>query len=196
MDRRAAKDPDENKSSGQLRWRTNSIDMLELQCSQQPLPGFSRCSCHMKIKKFLLLPIVIFQWLALNGTKNNYPISDRDHLLSRHEMGNINKCFLFCVSRKKRKNVVKKNCQKRKKKKNLPKTEKLPKAIRKCVVVNGHNPWRIINRIKLKSSNYTILVYTVTSPKIFWGWLYSIYLNGKNYDSQSKKGKRKRKKTG
>lgn len=137
MDRRAAKDPDENKSSGQLRWRTNSIDMLELQCSQQPLPGFSRCSCHMKIKKFLLLPIVIFQWLALNGTKNNYPISDRDHLLSRHEMGNINKCFLFCVSRKKRKNVVKKNCQKRKKKKICQKLKNCQKLSESVLLLTG-----------------------------------------------------------
>ena len=91
----------------------------------------------MKIKKFLLLPIVIFQWLALNGTKNNYPISDRDHLslLSRHEMENYKQ-----------------------------------------------------NQVKIIKL-YHIGIYNNRSQN-FVGL--TIYLNGKNYDSQKKEKEKKR----
>ena len=91
----------------------------------------------MKIKKFLLLPIVIFQWLALNGTKNNYPISDRDHLslLSRHEMENYKQ-----------------------------------------------------NQVKIIKL-YHIGIYNNQSQN-FLGL--TIYLNGKNYDSQKKEKEKKR----
>lgn len=49
---------------------TNNIHVLEMQCSQEALPGFSGFSRHCKIKKLLLFLVVFFKWFTLKTIKS------------------------------------------------------------------------------------------------------------------------------